>query len=188
MAKFGDPSKASYDPFNAISNSLSALQEQPEQVVEPKTSTPQKTAQPEHQAPSPVAEPQSHPHSENSRGGGGIGVNRNKAKTGKVSAASALTTTKRFKTTREEAMRIEQAALRLAERLGVYVDASKITRALWEFYLRHEDDILRNVPADKQLVRPSNNDAVGMAEFDEQLADLVDDGLLVASMRPRNRR
>lgn len=187
MAKFGDPEKGGYDPFNAISSSLSALQDPPPHV-EPKPAPPPAVVHEEKHEPPPAAAPEPTPQRMSGGGEARQSAHRNRPHTGKVSAASALTTTKRFKTTREEAMRLEQASLRLAERLGVYVDVSKITRALWEFYLRHEDDILRNVPADKQLVRPSNNDAVGMAEFDEQLADLVDDGLLVASMRPRNRR
>ncbi len=188
MAKFGKPEQGGYDPFNSISDSLSALQEPPQEVVEAEPER-QEAPPPPASKPEPAPAPRPEPMVEVRESGGGVPVGQGiNTPTGTVSAASALKTTKRFKTTREEALRLDQSVLRLAERLGVYTDVSKITRALWEAYLRHEDDILRNIPSDNSLVRPANNDAVGMAEFDEKLADLISDGFMVASMRPRNSR
>ena len=94
-------------------------------------------------------------------------------------------TTKRLLTTREEAARYEKAAMRLGAELGISVDFSKLTRALWECYLKHETDIVRNVPQGEEWRRPSNSDGVGLAELDEQLTELVNEGLLIAGRRLR---
>lgn len=83
---------------------------------------------------------------------------------------------------------MEQAALRLAAKLGVKVDFSKITRALWQVYLKHEEDVLRNATNGMTRQRPANDDAIGLAELDEQLARLVNDGLIVAGRRAMSRQ
>lgn len=93
--------------------------------------------------------------------------------------------TKRFLTTRDEATRYEKAAIRLGAELGIRVDFSKLTRALWECYLKHEKDILRSVPEGEEWRRPGNNDGVGLAELDEQLTELVNEGFLLAGRRLR---
>jgi hypothetical protein len=105
-----------------------------------------------------------------------------------VPTAVALKTTKRFLTTRDESVQLDSAIARFGARIGIPVDFSKVTRALWEVYLRHEEDILRNVPSGESWIRPANNDAAGLAEMEGRLSTLIEEGLLVASMRPRNRR
>jgi hypothetical protein len=105
-----------------------------------------------------------------------------------VSATSALQTTKRFKTTKQEGLELDAAAVKLGAALGVSVDFSKVTRALWDVYLRHQEDILRNVPEGELWERPANNDAAGLAELDQRLADLINEGLMVACRRPQNNR
>lgn len=99
-----------------------------------------------------------------------------------------LLTMKRFKVSGEESHEMEQAALRLAAKLGVKVDFSKITRALWQVYLKHEEDVLRNATNGMTRQRPANDDAIGLAELDEQLARLVNDGLIVAGRRAMSRQ
>lgn len=100
---------------------------------------------------------------------------------------ASLLTMKRFKVSTEESAQMEQASLRLAAKLGVKIDFSKITRALWQVYLKHEEDIVRNAAVGMTRDRPANDDAVGLAELDEQIAQIVGDGFLVASRRPANR-
>ncbi len=95
---------------------------------------------------------------------------------------------RRFLSTDEEMASWQRAAMRLGASTGARIDFSKMTRALWEIYLRHEDDVIRNVPDGAHWKRPSNADTVGLAELDEQLADLLNEGLMVASRRPRNVR
>jgi len=73
----------------------------------------------------------------------------------------------------------------LAGALEISVDFSKITRALWEVYLKHEPDILRNVETvGEDWSRPSNQDAAKLAALDTQLAGLINDGFMVACRRP----
>lgn len=148
---------------------------EPQHQVELKTSPPADGDTAIHGEPAGRAEKEALP----SESGGGA----RSTKKSTVSDQVALRVTKRFKTTREEAQRLDQAALRLAATLNTSVDMSKITRALWEVYLQHEEEILRSAPNATTRERPANNDAVGLAEFDEQLATIIGDGLLIASMR-----
>lgn len=191
MAKFGPKDKTGYDPFNAIAQTLTALKEEPAPVAAP-VPQPQRQQQPLPPA-RPMAEPARPPAERpapvvmpESSGGVDRIIEPRTPRT--VSQASGLRTTKRFKTTRGEALKHDQAAVRLGSKLGISVDFSKVTRALWEIYLQHEDDILKNVPVGENWERPSNNDPVGLAELDERIAQLIGDGFMVAAMRPKNRR
>ena len=188
MAKFGPKDKGGFDPFNTISQTLTALAvEEPTPAAQGPDERVRRPIPPEPRQPvgvRPLPGPATVVQDDS---GGGEQPNRPKPARA-VSPASALRTTKRFKTTRGEGLRHDQAAVRLGAKLGISIDFSKLTRALWEVYLRHEEDILRNVPADGTWERPANQDAVGLAELDEQIAKLVEDGFMVASMRPKNRR
>jgi len=175
MAKFGEQTTG-YDPFADISNSLSALTEPapplPTPEVKPKAKDTPRVRQ---QA---VVE----------KSGGEEPVKKIELATPKVvSPEVVLRVTKRFKTTKEEAARLDQAAFKLSATLGISVDMSKITRALWEVYLRHEEEILRSMPENMPSKRPANYDAVGLAELDEKLAELVGEGLMMACMRSNRR-
>lgn len=105
-----------------------------------------------------------------------------------VETASEPKKPKKFLTTDDEAKKFDKAAMRLGAELGISLDFSKLTRALWEVYLRHEPDIVRNAPTDVEWKRPQNSDTVGLAELDERLANLLNDGLMIASRRPKNAR
>lgn len=194
MAKIGAQEQGGYDPFNAISESLSDLSA-PAAVQAPapkpaRASKKQVIAPPpkpvEVQAPQP--EPETQPARTDSGGAGHDPEPKPQPAAKTVSKTSALQITKRFKTTRQEGQEIEAAAMHLGSALGVSVDFSKLTRALWDVYLRHQDDILRNVPEGESWQRPANNDAAGLAELDERIANLINDGLMVACRRPTNSR
>lgn len=212
MAKLGPKEQGGYDPFSAIASSLTALAEEPaakpeesrapmppEREVRPapsrtslrSESSPAAIVQPARRPiqPSTTEEPDSHDTEIMQRRGevGGSPIEAQpRSKT--VSAGSALRTSKRFKTTRSEAARQDHAAVRLGSKLGISIDFSKVTRALWEVYLRHEEDILKQIQSDGTWTRPANTDAVGLAELDERLAELIGEGMMIAAMRPRNRR
>lgn len=180
MAKIGksstniDPFKAGKGAFGAIDEVLGDLDDQPETQEElPVSKTPSKPK------PSPT--------------------NRNRApqasSTGPTQKATKKAPKKesasrkracRLLATEEEMMTWQRAAMRLAAETGARIDFSKVTRALWEVFLRHEEDILRNIPEGTQWDRPSNADTVGLAELDERLANLVNEGLMVAGRRPKN--
>lgn len=214
MAKVGPKEQGGYDPFNAIASSLTALTEPPPAenktpspapgrdrpyppapekpvVVEaPQQPEPQPAAdplpapEPQREAPVPQEQGRAVPPSPQSEPQPLPATPRVKT----VSSASALQITKRFKTTRQEAAQLDAAAIKLGAALGVSIDFSKVTRALWEVYTRHQEDILRNVPEGETWERPANNDAAGLAELDERLVDLVNEGLMVACRRPKNSR
>lgn len=200
MAKQGPTEQGQYNPFNAIADSLSDLASGPsstsvtEQPIARRTN--KRTMEPPARPvsvdpPAPIAEPQpARDDTSHNDGGAGrslpIPASPTKSKT--VSATSALQTTKRFKTTKQEGLELDAAAVKLGAALGVSVDFSKVTRALWDVYLRHQEDILRNVPEGELWERPANNDAAGLAELDQRLADLINEGLMVACRRPQNNR
>lgn len=207
MAKLGPQEQGGYDPFNAISDSLADLATDPEPGAEqqrtppqapdkPKTSRPKQATMP---APSPAAtEPAARttiadppPQARSSRAvrlPSPVEVPVERAAPKTVSSSSALQTTKRFKTTKQEGLQLDAAAVQLGAALGVSVDFSKVTRALWDVYLRHQEDILRNVPEGELWERPANNDAAGLAELDQRIADLINDGFMVACRRRQNNR
>ena len=173
MAKFGEKT-AGYDPFEDISSSLTALREPAKPSVSSK------------EVKLPVDRPQMavRPVEEKS-GGEEVGALQEPVKPKTVLPVAALRVTKRFKTTKEEALRLDQASFQLSATLGISVDMSKITRALWEVYLQHEEEILRSMPTGMPNRRPANYDAVGLAELDEKLAELIGEGLMMACMRSR---
>jgi hypothetical protein len=182
MAKFGKGS-SEFDPFQAGNRAFGDLDKVLTDLDNgPKVSPPIPEVKPKKQQ-SKSRQPKAVATSREVPRAGRLEARRS----GQQSSASEIIT-KRVKTSMEEAKRLDHAAMRLGAVLGVRVDFSKITRALWEVYLRHEEDILRNVPGDISWDRPSNSDAVGLAELDEQIADLLNDGLMVASRRPRNTR
>lgn len=205
MAKIGPKEKGGYDPFSAISESLTALQEPPAEPAEAEETEREERSEAAEAVETPkrrpvmpapakpvVVQPEQRepeaPADDESSGGAIEQPIRQAPRPKTVSASSALQITKRFKTTRQEAAEVETAAVRLGAALGVSVDFSKLTRALWDVYMRHQEDILRNVPDDAAWERPANNDAAGLAELDERLADLINDGLMIACRRPKNVR
>lgn len=194
MAKLGPPQNGQFSPFTQMEESLAALsqpvptpvhtpaavggrqpQPAPRAVLAPpaperREAPPQPRPAPRIQQ-APVVEPKPVPVQEQDA----------------VPLSPSLLTMKRFKVSPEESGQMEQAALRLAVKLGVKIDFSKITRALWQVYLKHEEDVLRNATVGMTRDRPANDDTVGLAELDEQLAQIVADGFMVAGRRPANR-
>ena len=183
MAKIGPQEDGRTDPFNQLGSKL-ALLEQPQPANDP---TPAIRPLPAQVTTTERSEPvtkQVTPQQVGQRPAVGEGGQAPRTIT---HASTDLKLTMRFKTTADEKTKIEQAATRLSAQLGTATDFSKITRALWELYLRHEDDVLRNVPPDSVWKRPRNGDTVAMAEFDQRLADLMHEGLMIACRRPQNR-
>lgn len=183
MAKIGkkqpeyDPFSAEKKSFDALGDALSGLDAKP----------PRKKPSSKPKVPAAHREEERLQPSQGEKQKG-IAAGELESQAKPKAASQTLDRTKRLKTTAEEALRWERSAMRLGAALGARVDFSKLTRALWEVYLRHEEDILKNVPEDGNWQRPSNSDAVGLAELDEQLADLLNEGLMIASRRPKNTR
>lgn len=204
MAKVGKPD-GGHDPFNAGDKAFSALNDalgaldapqviknsSKPKVVRPKATPPRVTAEPsrqpdhEERAQQPKSRPTQRP------GGGGEGTPLLEIEDKAAPVQALPKRSKKVLATIEEFSRYERSALNLGAQLGVSLDFSKVTRALWEIYVRYEKDVLRNIPEATAWHRPSNNDVVGMAELDERLADLLADGLIFASRQairgPRQR-
>ena len=189
MAKTGKSGPA-YDPFNGGNRAFPDLDKVLGDLDEAPSASSSEPAQKERKPRLPAAPRSSKKTSRadstktmrteaktTSDGGGGA-----PARPGRTDSNKA---TKRFLTTRDEATRYEKAAIRLGAELGIRVDFSKLTRALWECYLKHETDILRSVPEGEEWRRPGNNDGVGLAELDEQITELVNEGFLLAGRRLR---
>lgn len=93
--------------------------------------------------------------------------------------------TKRLNVTADERREWDRAALRMGARVGTTTGFRKMTRALWDIYFRHEDDILRNVPEGTTWGCPSTSNADELAALDHHLAELLNDGLMAACLRTR---
>lgn len=214
MAKLGTKESGGYDPFNQISNQLAMLKNgeredgggvgtegegtQTETAPPPSAREikpvpkPEVNAEPEarpapsvNRVPRPAMQEWVPPATSRSGGIGAQGRGVSQGQT--VPSQVALRITKRFKTTQEDANRHDQAVIRLAARLGTSMDFSKVTRALWEVYVRHEEEILRQIDPSMTWTRPANNDTVGLAELEDRLAEVIEEALLMVSMRRRNR-
>ncbi len=195
MAKFGTQNPE-YDPFGQISGTLAELDNEsgggavqaqpptPEPEIEPQEAL---VSEPRQTLPREMSQARQVEVKRPESSGAGQGEIRPAEKTApKEGSPSALKVIRRFKTTKEEAIKIDRATVNLAAQLGIRMDTSKLTRALWEIYLTHEQEILRSVQHVEGLdERPSNRDAIALAEFDEKLAKLIGEGLMVACMRSR---
>lgn len=205
MAKVGkkqppvDPFKVGGKAFKGIDDALSGLdgaedgaaaEPERESAVEsrPAAAPQAETAeQPRRSAPAtrpPPAKPRPAPapSAEETQDSGGGGEGR------ALGAHLGPKKAKRFLATMDELRRFDRAAVRLSAQLGIKVDFSKLSRALWEVYLRNEDDILRNVPEDETWEMPPTADQLGQAKLEEKLVGVLNTGLLAASHRPRSAR
>jgi hypothetical protein len=193
MAKFGPSNKSGYDPFKDIEHSISELSastvvDEVDLRADPPRAPKRIPPAPEKPAvrevpvevevgpnrPTRAVEDAKRPAAEH------------KSTSEPGSSATAFEITKRMKTSRSDASQFDAAAMKLGATLGVSVDFSKLTRALWEVYLRHQEDVLKNVPEGQLWERPPNSDTTALTELDDRIADLINDGLMIACRRPKN--
>jgi hypothetical protein len=62
----------------------------------------------------------------------------------------------------------------LAKELGTRVKASHVIRACVRNLLRVEEQLLLRAKKARPIIRPANNDQLGLAEFEDGLMDLID--------------
>ncbi len=190
MAKIGK-TKGNFDPFAsvggrsalaAISESMASLESEPEVVVEEPPPVPALEKRQVREAVEPAAAESVVVETKRAAPAA-------KAKVKAGGGENALGTMMRFRTTKPDKAKVEKAVMRLGMELGSRsIDVSKVTRALWEIYLRHEQDVLRNLPRDEVWENPATHDAVAMARLDERLTEVLDEGLMVAGRRFRGNR
>lgn len=84
-----------------------------------------------------------------------------------------LTAQNKFLTTPREKLELDRLAAHLSGALGTSVKPSQIIRACLNLLLRAEYEIMRRAERQPPIKRPSNAEAVALAEFDQMLAELL---------------
>lgn len=90
-----------------------------------------------------------------------------------VPPARPLTREKRVLLTPDEERQIERLVDRLGEQLGTSLKLSHLLRASMELLVHAEGEILRQAVALAPLSRPSNGDAIALAQFEHALSRLL---------------
>ena len=81
-----------------------------------------------------------------------------------------------------EAEEMERLTRTLSSYLGAKVNGSEETRALWTLAIRSQEEFAAVIGRRSRLERPSTGDPLGMAQFEDSIADL----LLLAMKRTRS--
>jgi hypothetical protein len=84
-----------------------------------------------------------------------------------------LTKYNKFLTTPREKLELERLAARLSGALGVSAKPSQLIRACLIHLLHAEHEIVRHAERQPALRRPSNTEAVALAEFDQVIAEIL---------------
>lgn len=79
----------------------------------------------------------------------------------------------KFLTTPREKLELDRLAAHVSGALGVSVKSSQLIRACLVLLLRAENEVIRRAERQPRVKRPSNTEAVALAEFDQLLADLL---------------
>jgi hypothetical protein len=92
---------------------------------------------------------------------------------GKSIGVERLTKYNKFLTTPTEKLELERLAARISGALGVSVRSSHLIRACLIRLLHAENTIVRLAEKQQPVKRPSNAEAVALAEFDQIIAELL---------------
>jgi hypothetical protein len=88
-------------------------------------------------------------------------------------AVEKLNKYNKFLTTPREKLELERLAARVSGALGVSVRSSQLIRACLIHLLHSEPSIIRRAEQHPPIKRPSNAEAVALAEFDYILAEIL---------------
>ena len=75
--------------------------------------------------------------------------------------------------TQAEAEQVERFARTISSYLGSTVKGSEVTRALWTLAIRAEDELAEIASKAPRMDRPSYGDRLGMAEYEDAIADFL---------------
>ena len=78
---------------------------------------------------------------------------------------------------RREERNIERLVDRMADQLKTTVKLSNVLRAAVSVLLHAEEELVRKLENIKKLERPSNSDAVALAQFEHELARAISQAL-----------
>jgi hypothetical protein len=84
-----------------------------------------------------------------------------------------LTAYNKFLTTQTEKFEFERLTARVSGALGASVKPSQLIRACLVLLLRAENETIRRAERQPRVKRPSNTEAVALAEFDQTLAEIL---------------
>ena len=84
-----------------------------------------------------------------------------------------LTKYNKFLTTPREKLELERLTARLSGALGVSVKPSQLIRACLIHLLHAEHEIIRHAERQPTVRRPSNTEAIALAEFDQVIAEIL---------------
>jgi hypothetical protein len=93
----------------------------------------------------------------------------------KAPGLEKLTQYNKFLTTPTEKLELERLAARVSGALGVSVRPSHLIRACLIQLLHAEQEIIARAERHGRLKRPSNTEAVALAEFDHAVAEILSD-------------
>jgi hypothetical protein len=88
-------------------------------------------------------------------------------------AVERLTKYNKFLTTPREKLELERLAARLSGAMGISVKASQLIRACLIQLLHAEHEIIRHAERQPGVRRPSNTEAIALAEFDQIIAEIL---------------
>jgi hypothetical protein len=113
-------------------------------------------------------------------------VRRDERMQGKGLRLEKLTAYNKFLTTQTEKFELERLTARVSGALGASVKPSQLIRACLVLLLRAENEVIRRAERQPQVKRPSNTEAVALAEFDQILAEILSQAFRDAGpIRPR---
>lgn len=160
MAKRRDPSSKEYNPLDDARGRFPIDRDLVREVIhEPAASSPAPVVEPVRPA-SPPRAPQYAPLPE-------------PVQTSKPITLEKLTKYNKFLTTPTEKLELERLAARISGALGVSVRPSHLIRACLIHLLHAEHAIIRRAERHPPPRRPSNTEAVALAEFDQLIAEIL---------------
>ncbi len=101
------------------------------------------------------------------------GAARDERRAGKGITLEKLTAYNKFLTTPTEKLELDRLAAHVSGALGVSVKSSQLIRACLVLLLRAENEVMRRAERQPRVKRPSNTEAIALAEFDQLLADVL---------------
>jgi hypothetical protein len=171
MAKRRDPNRKEYNPLDDARGRLAIDPELVLEVIREPSVTPEAAPPPPLPVPAIAPAPAPAPRREAPP---------------RPLAVEKLTAYNKFLTTPTEKLELDRLAARVSGALGVSVKSSQLIRACLVLLLRAEQEIIRRAERQPVAKRPSNTEAVALAEFDHLLAEVLSQGFRDAGpLRPR---
>jgi hypothetical protein len=172
MAKRRDPGQKEYNPLDDARGRLPIESDLIRAVVSDHPSAPANDERPQltvitgaqgQSGAAPAVAPQPEP----------AGEPRQERPAGKQLKLEKLTAYNKFLTTPTEKLQLDRLAAHVSGALGMSVKPSQLIRACLVLMLRAENEIMRRAEVAEPVKRPSNTEAVALAEFDQMLAELL---------------